>query len=420
MKEIIVIGAGACGLMAARILAENGHRVSVIEARDRTGGRINTIRAPFSIPVEAGAEFVHGKQSITDSLLAEAGLNKRMVSGKRYQLWDGKLMKGDFFDDAWDELTERLEHLDRDTTLQRFLQEHFSGDRYQSLRRKARGFAEGYDAADINRVSAISLREEWSGSDDEHQYHIEGGYSAMIDFLEESVKKAGGQVHLSSAVSEIHWRNGKVRVVTSTNREFEAEKVIITIPLGLLQKGPVKFLPAIPAHEQAFRSMGFGGVIKLFIEFSDPFWEERIPRTLKDLAFVFSDAGIPTWWSQLPKKTPLLTGWLGGPSTFKIPDSDDHLLEEALHSLQYIFDCGVETIRSRVLNFQAASWVHDPFACGAYAYPTIDTNEALDFIKKPLADTIYFAGEAMYNGSAIGTVEAALHSGQEIAGALLQ
>ena len=419
MKEMIVIGAGACGLMAARILAESGHRVSVIEARDRTGGRINTIHSPFSIPVEAGAEFVHGKQPITDSVLAEASLKKTMLSGKRYQLWDGNLMKGDFFDAAWDELTEKLDQLDSDTTLQRFLEEHFSGDRYQSLRKKATGFAEGYDAADVSRVSAIALREEWSGSDDEHQYHIEGGYSAMIDFLEKSVKKAGGQVHLSSPVSEIHWRNGKVRVVTTTNGQFEGEKLIVTIPLGLLQKKSVQFHPAIPAHDQAFCSMGFGGVIKLFIEFSDAFWEKRIPRTLKDLAFVFSDAAIPTWWSQLPKKTPLLTGWMGGSSTLMIPDSNDYLLDKALQSLQYIFNCDIETIRSRILNFHSASWVHDPFACGAYAYPTIDTNEALDFIKKPLADTVYFAGEAMYKGSAIGTVEAALHSGKKIAGALL-
>jgi len=79
--EILVIGAGACGLMAARLLAERGHAVTVVEARDRTGGRIHTIYNRFSCPVEEGAEFVHGEQPLTASIMREAEIKRIMLSG---------------------------------------------------------------------------------------------------------------------------------------------------------------------------------------------------------------------------------------------------------------------------------------------------------------------------------------------------
>ena len=414
MKEIIVIGAGACGLMVARTLVENGYKVSVLEARDRIGGRIHTIHSKFSLPIEAGAEFMHGSQPITQSLLKEAGVRTSLLSGERYQLWNGRMEEGDFFD-GWQEMTDKLEQMDKDTDMESFLKRYFADEKYNGLRSRVRGFVEGYDAADMNRVSALALKEEWSESDDEHQYHIEGGYSGLIEFLERKIISAGGKIFLLSPVTEIHWDAGKVRVVTTTKAEFSGEKVIVTIPLGALQQQVVEFFPAIPDHQQAFQSMGFGTVSKFFFEFRNAFWEDRVPRTLKNLAFIFSDAEIPTWWSQRPHKAPLLTGWIGGPPARRLPESEENLFEKAVRSLSYIFNSPPKDIKAEIVQWTIRNWAHDAFAFGAYAYPTIHTSRAQDLVSKPLRDALYFAGEAMYKGSAIGTVEAALHSAKEVA-----
>jgi monoamine oxidase len=415
MKKILIIGAGACGLMAAKILVEKGHEVLIVEARGRTGGRIHTMTNGFALPVETGAEFMHGEQPVTRSILKEAALRTTLLAGKRYQMWDGVREKGDLFDDEWGDLTKELEKLEYDTDMHSFMSRHFSDERYAGLRKKVQGFVEGYDAADLHRVSALALRQEWSESDDEHQYHVEGGYSGMIRYLEEFVRKGGGEIHLSSAVREIEWREGKVSVKCAGEQTFEGEKVIVTIPLGVLQRGTVRFLPDLPAHQAAFLSMGFGGVVKFFFEFRTAFWEDRISEPFKDLAFVFSDAQVPTWWTQSPHKTPMLTGWLGGPSALGLPPSNDEAFETAIQSLEYIFRCPKNVILSEIVRQHVVNWLNDQFACGAYAYPTVKTATALNILEKPLKETVYFAGEAMYKGSAIGTVEAALVNGKEVA-----
>ena len=414
MSPIIIIGAGASGLMAARILAEKGHKVTVVEGRDRVGGRIHAIQEDFSIPIEAGAEFMHGRQALTLALIKESKSELSQLSGSRYQFWNGNIQQGNYFDDGWDLLAMQLERLGKDTTMGDVLDTYFNKDEYRNLRKKVRAFVEGYDAADINQVSALALKQEWEEGDDEHQYHIRGGYSKLIYFLLGKIRASGGEVFLNEPVEEIQWTPGQVKVTTKSGYVYEGGRAIITVPLGVLQKGVIRFSPPLPDHDTAFTNIGFGGVIKFFIEFRDSFWEDINSRDLKDVAFIFSDARIPTWWSQLPERAPLLTGWLGGPPTFKIPTEREALFQMALDSLAYIFHCSEATLRNEIVKWQVVDWVKDPFANGAYAYPMVQSHQAVKFITKPVNGTLYFAGEAFYAGPSMGMVEAALVSGRDV------
>ena len=415
MEQVLIIGAGASGLMAANILAENNFKVTVLEARDRTGGRIHTIQSLFSLPIEAGAEFMHGKQPLTNSLLEKFGINTTSLSGNWYQVRDGQRQEGDFFDEDWERLTKALKKLDKDTDIGSFLETHFNKPADRELVEKVRGFVEGYDAADMDRASAIALREEWSSSDEEHQYHIEGGYGRLIQSLEDRMTTLGGSVLLSTTVKEIQWKKGQSTVITTTGSSFTSPKIIVTVPLGVLQHAGITFTPALPEYFEAFSVMGFGGVIKFFAEFEDAFWDNRVDRVLPGLAFVISDGEIPTWWTHRPHRNPILTGWLGGPSTQKMEADPAFLRNKAVGSLAYIFQCKTEEVERGIMRWHVENWVTDPLAMGAYAYPTTDTAQALDVVTRPVHDTIYFAGEAMYRGSAIGTVEAALVSGKDAA-----
>jgi monoamine oxidase len=415
MSHIIIIGSGASGLMSARMLAEKSHKVTVVEARDRIGGRIHKLIEKFTRPVQAGAEFIHGDQSLTLALLREAQGEAMKLNGKHYTLNKGELERGDLMDDQWDELTQALNTLTTDTDMASFLDKHFKGATYQDLRDRVHRFTEGFDTADIHRVSALALREEWSGTDEEHQYHIRDGYSSLMEYLAEKIKHAGGTIILSSPVREIEWRKGYAKVTTDSGASIEGDKIIVTVPLGVLQKGTIRFTPDLAAHRAAFQAMGFGGVIKFLFEFNEPFWENHASRNLKNLAFLFSDADIPTWWTQLPDKTPLLTGWFGGPRTFNAHHQTNALFSKAISSLQYIFKLTPADIQSRIHHWHIADWTQDLHTHGAYAYATVETTNALALVTKPIQDTIYFAGEAMYAGPSMGTVEAALTSGRETA-----
>jgi monoamine oxidase len=413
--KIVVIGAGASGLMAASVLCENNHDVTVIEARDRIGGRIHTIRDKFSMPLEAGAEFIHGKQPLTMSLLEQSGAARSLLKGKRYQVWEGRLEKGDLFDDDWEKLTKALKKLEKDTDIASFIEQNFSAERYESLRKKVKGFVEGYDAADLHRVSAMALGEEWSQSDDEHQFHVDGGYSSLMEFLGSRVTDVGGTILLSTPVREIEWKAGSANVKCTTGNALQAEKVVISVPLAVLQNDDVHFSPQPSLHIEAIHKMAVGGVIKFLFEFKDTFWEDRAPRPFSKLAFVFSDAEIPTWWTQRPHEQPILTGWLGGPATDRMARQRESLFQKAIASLSYIFQCREADVENQITRFEIVDWVTDSFARGAYSYPTVNTPKAREILSTPVEDTLYFTGEHLYKGSAPGTVEAALVNGREVA-----
>jgi monoamine oxidase len=414
MAEIVVIGAGISGLTIARALLKKGHSVTVVEAQERIGGRIHSLSNKFSRVVEAGAEFIHGKQPLTFNLLKEAEQKKTLIKGKFYTLSNNELEKGDMLDDHWRKLMSELGKLKHDMTMENFLQQHFNGSEFNDLRERVKQFAEGFDIADVNRVSSLALKEEWSHNDDTHQYRMDDGYGTLIEFLKDKIIAAGGTIILSEPVTEIQWSEGNIKILTTTGKSIPAEKVVITVPLGVLQKKSIRFTPELPYHEQAFESMGFGGVIKFLFEFKEAFWESSKARKLSEFAFVFSDAEVPTWWSQLPDTLPLLTGWLSGPRTFDALHSTESLYQKALVSLQYIFKCNSKEVESNLAHWHIADWVQDPYSFGAYSYPTLKSSVAIKQLSLPVNDTVYFAGEALFEGSAMGTVEAALSSAESV------
>jgi monoamine oxidase len=414
-SDIIVIGAGAAGLMAAWKLAEKGNSVTILEARNRIGGRIHTIQSGFTHATELGAEFVHGDQPLTMSLIRQAGLSPIRMSGKSYHIERGEVSTGNFFEGHWGYLMKKLAELEADVDMATFLATHFEHSKYDDLREHVKRFVEGYDAADLNKVSALALRAEWAETDEAQQYHIKGGYSQLIEFIADKAESLGARIMLSSNVKKIKWSDGEVSIETDDGTTYESTKVVVTVPLGALQQGAVTFDPTLIEYERLISSLGDGGVIKFLAEFHPEFWKLTVSKRFNDAAFIFSDAEVPTWWSQNPDHTPLLTGWLGGPSTFDIDHDPASLKAKALNSLAYILNTTLKQLEENIHHLEVADWVTDRFAHGAYSYATVNGESIRAALNQPIQNTIYFAGEALYEGIATGTVEAALVSGEKVA-----
>lgn len=431
-ESIIIIGAGASGLMAANELVSKNIPVIVLEARNRLGGRIYTIYDDLSgNPLELGAEFIHGKLPLSDKLINDAGLRRLKAGGEMWRVKDEQLEKAHELVDHWGLFRKKLKELKTDRTINEFLEENFSDDKYESLRESIRQYASGYDTADPEFASALALAREWLNEDEDEQYRTDKGYQHLVNYLAEEVVKKGGRIYTEKVVKEIVWLTNRVTAVTDKGEIFTGTKAILTVPISVLaaesqQEGAITFSPVLPMVSGAVKKMGMGAVIKVLLRFNEAFWKtdetkKRVGRSMEKMMFVFSGELIPTWWTQYPGTLPLLTGWLGGPAAKEMEHlSDDDILDAAITSVAAIFKVATEEIKSMLASWKVVNWTSDPYARGSYTYATMDTEIARKVLEVPVDNTLYFAGEALYDGPQMGTVEAALDSAKKVAVTVLQ
>jgi len=410
--DVIIIGAGAAGLMAMKELVEAGRTVCILEAAAIAGGRIVTLhRDDLEEIVEAGAEFIHGDLPLTLQLLNEARISYTKVVGEMISVEKGIWQNDEMHDSHWAQFTEQLKKSGEDITIRSFLEKYFGSSEFTGLRRAVQNFAEGFDLADISRASVLAIKKEWR-HENEHQYRVDGGYGRLVNYLEDICKRAGGVFQFNAPVTKIEHNKNHVTVHTANGDTYSASKIIITVSAGVLQSGAIKFEPKLTLYDHAVQQIGFGSVIKFLLYFKTNFWKDH-PGSI---GFLLSDEEIPTWWTQLPHENNLLTGWLGGPpAVTKSGDSDEMLLSSALLSLSRIFHLPLQSLSNNLLFHKIICWHNDPYTKGAYSYSTLGSAEARKILLKPVDDTIYFAGEALYEGDLQGTVEAALQSGRSVA-----
>ena len=402
--KVIVIGAGASGLMAAYELGRKNVEVLLLEQNDRIGGRIHTLVPPgFTNHVEAGAEFIHGNLPLTLQLMKKAKLSYNEVSGKMYRFQNGRMSSNFGESKAWNVFYSELQKLKKDCTLSEFLDRHFAAARYDQLRKEVLEMAQGLDLADPQKLSVLSIRQEWLS--EETQYRPSAGYLPLLEFLRNEAVSPKYQLHLNEKVCKIEWKPNSVKVMTDI-AGYVADAAIITVPLGNLLQQSIAFEPAIPEITNHFEAIGFGFVIKIAFEFNDIFWNEQYP----DLGFLFAEGGF-TFWSQLSEKRPVLMGWIGHEYTLKYHEfPDDTLKEMAMSRLSEVF--GAVDVREKLKAAAVFRYDTNSESGGGYSWLKVNSNPSIRTINKGVANTIWFAGEALHPGAEVGTVEAALQSGR--------
>ncbi|MBV9964562.1 MAG: FAD-dependent oxidoreductase [Alphaproteobacteria bacterium] len=420
LTSFLVIGAGAAGLIAARELARAGKTVTIVEARDRCGGRIYPLPAEeFGYPAEGGPEFVHGAAPVTRAIIREAGLSLLPRGGTRWSTRTGSLLPDEPAVAHWDRFYQALEAVTVDLSIAEFLETHFAGAQYDALRRSVTRTVEGYDAADPRRISTVALRDEWMARDDGEHGRIAEGHGALIAYLESEYRRYGGKILLGAPVAAVDETPAGIAARCRDGTVFDADAAILTLPPPLLSD------VALPhaARERAAAAaadIGYGNVVKILLRFASKWWVDRGGQDLKDLSFLISDATVPTWWTQYPAAYPVLTGWYAGPKADRVSSlTETELVEMGLASLAEIFGLSLDDITKDLVASRAINWGNDPFARGAYSYATTKTREAQSAMRDPEGGRIFFAGEALYAGPDMGTVEAALASGLETAQMIL-
>src|SRR5215471_4855129 len=419
LTKFLIVGAGAAGLMTARELARAGKGVTVVEARDRCGGRIYPLPVrEFGYPAEGGAEFVHGAATVTRGLMREARVSLQRRAGTRWSTRTGALTPDDAPVPYEDRFYRALMAVKDDLPIAEFLETQFAGAQYDRLRRSITRTVEGYDAADPRRASTLALRDEWTARDDGEHGRIAGGYGALIEHLVSECRGHGAALHLGAAVTAIDEAGAQIAVRCSDGIVCEADAAILTVPLPLLSE--IGLPPAARERAAMAADIGFGNVVKILLGFATKWWADHRGRDLADLSFLISDARVPTWWTQHPAEYPVLTGWFAGPKADTVSSlTEAELIEMGLASLAEIFELPIERISRDLVTSRAINWGNDPFARGAYSYATPRTRKAQLVLSEPNGSPILFSGEALYAGPDMGTVEAALASGRETARTIL-
>lgn len=418
-NEFVIVGAGAAGLIAARELARAGTKVTLLEARDRCGGRIETLpAAEFGYAAEAGPEFVHGEADHTRAIMREAGLSLVPMGGTNWRADNGVLSRDERATPHGREFRQALIALTDDLPVAEFLAQQFGDPQFADLRRSITRMVEGYDAADPNRASTFALREEWMARGVSQQGRIAEGYGAVIEFLAAECRRHGVAIHFGADVAAIDADQRGVTVRCRDGRAFAADGAVLTVPLPLLRD------IALPEDARkiaaaAQTDIGFGNVVKILFRFSRNWWAAQAGQDLADLSFFFSDAWVPTWWTQHPTQHPVLTGWLAGPRAAAAAAlSSDEVIERALGALAQNFAVSTDWLKGMLVASRAINWGADPFARGAYSYATPQTQDLLSRLDR--ANTkVWFSGEAFYAGPEMGTVEAAFASGWHTAQTIL-
>jgi monoamine oxidase len=437
--DVLIVGAGAAGLAAGQALTAAGRRVIILEARDRIGGRIFTLPATGpGVPIELGAEFVHGRPPEIFSVAEQAGLELDELQGEFWYAQNGKLCPDEFPSER-SPVFERMEkYQGPDLPFRRFLDE-YCADLPAEAKLWATAYVEGFHAANAELISLRSIVEGEKAEeeiDGDRQFRLAHGYHELVEALRRSIDPQLCQWHMRHVVSSVRWQPGRVamecRLAGDGPCTYRAGCAVVTLPLAILQlppdsPGAVRFVPHLDCKQEALAKLAMGIAVHVTLVFREAFWRQAAfagsSGTLADMQFLFSENPLfPTWWSKLPSPAPVLVGWSAGPRAQQLCGlAASDITEKAVKALASILGVTAEQLSGLLQDAYVHDWQADPFSRGAYSYVVAGgAEEAQRQLAAPLADTLFFAGEATNFQGYHATVHGAIASGYRAATELLK
>jgi polyamine oxidase len=422
VKRVIVVGAGTAGLAAARVLHDRGISVTVLEGRERLGGRIWTDRS-WGAPIDLGVSFINGSaENPLADLAASLGLRAAPYHSARSCVFDaqGRRLADEVVAAAGAHVqrarvlaAQQAAALVQDRSIADWIREAEAELALPEPQASVvRWMLSSYALFEGEELDALSLRHiahgETFGGD---PLVLPGGFDAFIDHL-----AAGLDIRTGCAVQAVELGPSGVRL-TSRAGTFEADRVLIAVPLGVLKAGSIAFSPGLSGSKRAaIQGLGISTLDKLVLRFERPFW----PEEREFLGRVSEEAGdFPEFFNWTPHgNMPVLIGFFGARFGRELErQGDAAVVQRGLAALRAMFGPGVP----EPVSFLISRWLLDPFARGSYSHlPVGASPDAFDVLAEPVEDRLFFAGEATHrrnSGGLPGALRSGLREAERIAAA---
>lgn len=428
--NVIVIGAGAAGLYAADILRVKGINVTILEASSQPGGRIRSLRNQTDVqyqsfnnasqadfPIELGGEVVYGSNSSWGKIISDLSLPTVEVdpTAPRYILDNQAKTGADWNSDGdWNGVQSFVNGLPNYTggdtvqgaaavpTRAQALLNSQAGNYYgtTSDRIGANGLAESLKLSKRDAKQLMTRANPW-------QDIIISRFSEMIP-----------GIVLNTVVKKIDWGSTLITITDSNGKEYTATKVIVTVPLSILKSGDISFTPGLDATKtSALGKFKMDAAMRILLDFKSNFWGQ-------DSSYIWGGATIPQYFNSGLGRSRFFRSMaltIYGQKAEQLSAlSDYNKVLTVLAELDAVYQGQATRFIRRDLDntndstnllYLVKDWTKDEFIKGGVSYPLVGTTNAdRKDLSLPLADKLYFAGEATDIGGDAGTVSGALNS----------
>ena len=392
--KVIIIGAGAAGLYAAYILKSKGIDFQILEASSTYGGRLGKLTGFANFPIDTGAQWLHGENSILGDLI-KSSKTKITRDDSETKFWFNNQLI-----DALPQNTNIFEGEELpDISYEAYALQNGLGNEYKYIIENIAG-DQGAAASHLSVYGNNKDEENWSAGDDDFKFE-----ETFFDLIDKQIgSQVKDQILINTIITKIDYSQSEIKLTDSNNNTFNANKVIITVPISILKSGDIQFIPALPIEKTtAFSKIGMDAGMKVFLKFSNKFFDQNIIGGSVCAAYADDSIG------KAQNDNILLAFIMGNQAEYLTSLGSDVAITAALLQeldLMYNGQATASFIASHVEN-----WTTNPFVKGAYSYSTVGMGDARKTASQALSEKLYFAGEAMNTNGHHQTVHGAIETG---------
>lgn len=403
--KVTIIGAGAAGLYAAYVLKSKNIDFEILEASNKIGGRLGKLEGFADFSLDKGAQWLHGRNNILGDLIRKTNTKISKDNSDEFYWFNQQLVSS--LPRDVNAIFEEKEGLPDISFNDYRIQKGF-GEEYEYI---VEGIAgdQGADASRLSVYSNIKEEENWSSGDDDYKFR-ETFYEL---FEKEIIPSVADRIRLNTVVSEVDYNSSIISIKDKQGNNYNTDKLILTVPITILQDGDISFNPPLPiVKTAAFQKIGMDAGMKVFLKFSATFYNENVIGGKVAAAYANEREG------KQGNDHVLLAFIMGEQAELLTAlGNDQAIVNELLKELDEMYNGQATQYFEKA---HVENWTTHPYIRGAYSYSKVGIGNARSIAAESINNQLFFAGEAMNLNGHHQTVHGAVETGYQSVAKILK
>jgi len=411
--NVIIVGAGVAGMYAAYLLHKQGVDVQVLEASSVYGGRVKALKNFADFDIELGAEEIHGERSLWNDLVRNSGAE--LISSQLNELYYfngsfktyAQATENTFFNRVLDVIDGFGQYAGDDISAAAFGNISGIHSSVAHIYNGMVGNEMGSSNAEVGMYGLREIEEKWTAGKIDSRVRNR----SFIQILEESFSEILSKIKLETPITAIDYSGAKVKLVGNDETIYEADKVIVTVPVSVLKSNAISFSPALSTERvNALERIGMDRGMKIIFKFSERLWPENS-------SYMYATGLVPLYWATGAGgrgEDVYLTAFVCGENADILSAQGDAMIASILSELDTLFgDATSKYVSHYIQDWGDEEFIQggdEEFIQGAYSYSKPGTGNAREIIAKDLGSKVYFAGEATHTQGHFATVHGAMET----------